>query len=98
MAGCVAAGGSRSQTSDYKSNPSKESPQMLIVSGGGQVRYVDLEGGFYGIVSASGKYEPINLPDQFKVNKKDIWFKAKIRTDMASVHMWGKIIEIIEIK
>jgi len=69
-----------------------------IISEQGQVRYVDLEGGFYGIVSGSGRYQPINLPAQFKVHKKDVTFKARLRPDVMTIHMWGKPIEIIDIK
>lgn len=90
MAGCVSPGSSSGKT------VSKAAGQ--IISGPGQVRYVELEGGFYGIVAPSGKYEPINLPTQFQVNKKDIVFKARLRPDVSTSHMWGKPVEILEIK
>ena len=35
----------------------------------GTVKYIDLEGGFYGIVDETGKeYLPLNLKDEFKVD------------------------------
>jgi hypothetical protein len=67
--------------------------------GTGRVRYIDLEGGFYGIVSDNGEnYDPLNLPDEFKQDYLNISFKAKILTNQSSYHMWGKIVYIIEIE
>jgi hypothetical protein len=41
--------------------------------------------------------EPINLPKEFAVNGLRVRVSAKIRDDMASINMYGMIIEIIEI-
>jgi len=70
-----------------------------IVEGKGTVVYVNLEGGFYGIIADNGKhYDPINLPSHFRRDGLRVWFKGKIRDDLGSFHMWGTIIELIEIK
>jgi hypothetical protein len=69
------------------------------VSGTGTVKYVDLEGGFYGIVSDDGKqYDPINLEQTYHEDGLRVRFQAKIRQDMASIHMWGTIIELTRIE
>ncbi|MCX7875677.1 MAG: hypothetical protein N2321_05835 [Melioribacteraceae bacterium] len=65
----------------------------------GTVKYISLEGGFYGIISENNeKFDPINLPNEFKKDGLKFLFSYKERNDLTSIHMWGKIIEIIEIK
>lgn len=65
----------------------------------GTVVHLDFEGGFWGIVSDDNQnLDPMNLPKEYCVSGKRIWFSYKEKTDMASFHMWGTIIEIIEIK
>lgn len=65
----------------------------------GTIKYVSLEGGFWGIVSDDNKnYDPINLPDDFKVDGKRIVFSFIERNDLVSFYMWGTIIELKEIK
>jgi hypothetical protein len=68
--------------------------QSLVVKTG-TVRYIGIEGGFFGIASDDGNhYDPINLGSQYKVDGLRIVFMARILSGMASVHMWGIIIEI----
>jgi hypothetical protein len=65
----------------------------------GEVVYLDFEGGFYGIISNDDKhYDPINLPEEFKVTGLEVFVIARIRDNYASFHMWGRIIEIRHIK
>lgn len=68
------------------------------VQGTGTVRYQSLEGGFYAIIGDDGKnYDPINLPEDLRKEGLRIRFRAKARPDMASVHMWGTIIELKQV-
>ena len=70
-----------------------------VISETGTVKYVDLEGGFYGIVGDDGTYyDPINLEKEFKLDGLRIYYKAKIYEDVFNAHMWGTPIEIIEIE
>ena len=56
-----------------------------IVEGNGTITYINLEGGFYGIVADDGEhYVPINLPSEFKVDGLRVRFKGKIRDDLVS--------------
>ena len=65
----------------------------------GTVKYISLEGGFYGIITDDGEsLDPLNLSKEYQVDGKRIQFKYIEKSDMASFHMWGTIIEIIEIK
>jgi len=70
-----------------------------IVVGTGEIQFIDLEGGFYGIVSDNGEhYDPINLPSEFEEDGLRVEFKLKILENQDSIHMWGAVVEILEIK
>lgn len=65
----------------------------------GTVKFIEFEGGFFGIITDDGaKYDPINLPNEFKVNGLRIEFNFNERKGGMSFHQWGTIIEITEIK
>jgi hypothetical protein len=83
------------------------SPSKDIVREIGTVTYMPLEGGFWAIVadppsptlSHGATYDPLGgLPAQFQQQGLRIWFEGRIRDDMASIHMYGRIIEIINIR
>lgn len=75
-----------------------ESENMKSISAIGTVKYISLEGGFFGITTDDNKnLDPLNLSKEFQVDGKRISFKYVEKKDMASFHMWGEIIEIIEI-
>jgi hypothetical protein len=63
----------------------------------GTVTYVDLEGGFFGIISVDGyQYFPINLDESLQEDGLEIEFLANIDEDYVDVYMWGLPIEIVE--
>ena len=77
--------------------------QMSIIEGTGTVKYIDLEGGFYGIISDTSFFgfkslDPINLPVKFQEDGLQVKFKARILWNQVSIHMWGLIVKIIEIE
>ena len=64
----------------------------------GIVVHRDLEGGFYAIDGDNGKrYDPINLPESFRKNGLRVKVTARRRTDVMSLHMYGSIIEVVNI-
>jgi len=72
-----------------------------MIDGTGTVKYLSFEGGFYGIVTDNNKFknlDPINLPLEFRKDGLRVRFKAKIRYDAASFHMWGIIVELLYIR
>jgi hypothetical protein len=70
-----------------------------IITLTGTITYIDLEGGFYGIIADSGdRYFPINLDQQYKVNKLKVHIKGKIRKDVITTTMWGTPLEILKIE
>jgi inhibitor of cysteine peptidase len=65
----------------------------------GIIKYIDLEGGFYGIITdKQEQYDPINLPEEFKQDNIRIEFKAIYVKNQSSIHIWGKLIYILEIE
>ena len=63
------------------------------------VRYIDLEGGFYGIITDKGeRHDPSNLHVDYQVDSLSIIYKYKILQNVGSIRMWGTPIEILEIR
>ncbi len=70
-----------------------------IIKAEGTVKFIDLEGGFFGIIADDGsKYKPVNLPERYQKDGLKVSFEGKFRTDLMGIYMWGKLIEIINIK
>ncbi len=70
-----------------------------IVVGAGEVQYIDLEGGFYGIIGDDGKYyDPINLPTKFQEDELKVSYVLKILENQTSIHVWGTVVKILEIE
>jgi len=69
------------------------------ISGTGTLQFITLEGGFYGIVADHGHhYDPINLGQELQEDGIRIRFKAEKRKDLASAHMWGDVVELVEVE
>lgn len=70
-----------------------------LVSGTGTVKFIELEGGFFGIVGDDGKnYDPLNLSKDFQQNGLRVRFEASLRPDIVTIRQWGTIIEITRIE
>jgi hypothetical protein len=80
------------------------SPPGSMIAATGTIRYVDLEGGFYGITVDKGvqygtvDFFPINLADQFKVNNSMVRFTGVPQRDVVTTSMWGIPIQIVEME
>lgn len=64
----------------------------------GIVRYLSFEGGFFGIAGDDGmNYDPINMPQEFKVDGLRVRFTANF-TDYISYHQWGYVVKLVSIE
>ena len=64
-----------------------------------KVKWISLEGGFYGLVAEDGsKFLPLNLPEEFREDGLKVKVRGKIRKDVATIYMWGTPLEIFEIE
>jgi heat shock protein HslJ len=67
-----------------------------LFSGWGTVRFIDLEGGFYGIVTSSGeRFIPDNLPRALLADGITIRFSGMIGNEEPGIAMWGRTIHLI---
>lgn len=65
----------------------------------GTVRYIDLEGGFFGIVAEDGShFLPMNLPEEYRVDNLCVAFTARKLDDVNTIYMWGTIVQILSIQ
>ena len=64
----------------------------------GTVQYIDLEGGFYGIIADDGMhYYPLNLPAEFALDGARVTFTAQ-QEDVATTAMWGIPVTILSME
>jgi hypothetical protein len=57
----------------------------------GEIVYMDLEGGFYGIISSEGtNYLPLDLSDEFRKDGLKVDVSGTIDQDVMTIQMWGK--------
>ncbi len=83
--GCMAAGG--------------EDRPADRISGNGTITYVDLEGGFYGIVADDGRrFLPVDLPAEYRQDDLRVRFVVDVLEDTASTQQWGTPVEIVELE
>lgn len=83
----------------YLSTSNEMKKGQNITMGTGNIEFLDLEGGFYGIISDDGEhYDPIDLTEEFRVHGLRIYFEAKILEDFGTIHMWGKPVSLLKIQ
>lgn len=76
----------------------KEGDTCRMIATNGTVAYIDLEGGFYGIVTDDGEhYLPLDLDEALAVDGMNVTFVARARDDVATIGEWGTPVEIIAI-
>lgn len=69
-----------------------------VISALGTVRYVDLEGGFYGIIADdSTRYNPTNLDSTYQEDGLRVRFRGQEVDSLMTIQMWGTPLEILEI-
>ena len=67
-------------------------------SGTGTVRYLDLEGGFYGIAGDDGeRYDVADLPEALRHDGLRVRYALQAVPRAMSTHMWGRIARVVEI-
>ena len=71
---------------------------LMPVSGTGTVSYIELEGGFFGIITDDGaKFLPLNLPDRYACDGTEVEFTAVIAHDTTTFAMWGVPVNLLSI-
>jgi len=77
----------------------QHSPQASLVAFEGTVRYISLEGGFYGIETDTGvRLNPVNLPEGLQRNGLGVRGKYVKAGDVAGIQMWGTPVEVYGVR
>jgi predicted small lipoprotein YifL len=64
----------------------------------GKITFKEIEGGFYAIEGNDGKkYDPINLPEDFRREGLSVRIVAEKKTGVMTARMYGTVIELLEI-
>lgn len=64
----------------------------------GKIVYLEMEGGFYGIVSSEGqKYLATNLPRMLQQTNLRVRGKAVLQANTLGIHQWGEYIQLLDI-
>ncbi len=64
----------------------------------GVVEFIAVEGGCWSIRSRDDVYEPLDLPEDMKIDGLVVEFEGEIRIDVASICQIGPIIDLKEIE
>ncbi|NQZ21687.1 MAG: hypothetical protein HRT53_06460 [Colwellia sp.] len=78
---------------------SSEQPGLKEVSFTATVKYIKVEGGFYGLLTKDGqRWLPMNLKNKFKQNGTVIKVVGHEINDMMTIQQWGKPFSITDIQ
>lgn len=76
---------------------SVDDPDAFVIDG--TVRFLSIEGGCWGIFGDDGvTYEPTGIPRDFLVDGLRVRAAVKLRNDLGSYCMIGRIVEVLDIK
>jgi hypothetical protein len=79
-------------------NPISNEADTAMISGTGTIRHMDIEGGFFGIVTDDSlNYDPGTLAPAFQKEGLRVKFQGR-PTNATSLRMWGKPIELKSIE
>jgi hypothetical protein len=82
-----------------RSEPNNENTTDTTIVGTGTIRYLDFEGGFFGIVSDDdAHYLPARIPQEYQQDGLRISFTIEPVEDQMSFHMWGILVELHKIE
>lgn len=77
-------------------NPSRPSAS---IQGTGTVHYIDISGGFYGILSDTGRhYDPLNLAPGYQRDGLRVRFEGEEIQGLVTIRMWGRPLRIHHIE
>lgn len=63
------------------------------------VRYIPLEGGFFGLVASDGsQYDPTNLGKEFQQDGLSVRATLRPLRGVVSYRMWGTIVEVVSME
>lgn len=105
LGGCATTDESGEPASPSSTEPSPEplveerAVRDSIRSGFGTIQYVNLEGGFYGLIDrdAGTRYAPGAIPDSLRIDGLRVEYEVRVR-DVMTIQMWGTPVEILHLE
>ena len=95
IAGCAAP----QQSNQGAQSDMQANKEQRGVPFSGTVTWIDLEGGFWGIVTDSGqKFLPRKLPEALRQDGLKVSGHYRLVKDMMTIQMWGRLIEIVDVQ
>ena len=93
----VASCGGRSATAPSRLVLGADIPGQITVDA--VVSYKSFEGGFYALDATDGRhFDPLNLPEAYQRDGLAVRFAGAVRSDLASYHMYGSIVQLTRIE
>jgi len=103
ISACAPSAVEHASTPEQKSEKiSKEKIPMIKAKQSWQevtVKYLNFEGGFYGLVSKSGdKFLPMNLPEKYKIDGTILRVKGQLNNNVMTIQQWGKPFKLLDME
>lgn len=96
LCGAVLIGGCTGSDGGGKPNTTANG---TAITGTGTVTYIDLEGGFYGIVADDGgHYLPLDLDEAFRQDGLKVRFTLEPAKDVMTIQQWGTPVKVVSIE
>ncbi|MFO8231922.1 MAG: hypothetical protein R6U20_04585 [Longimonas sp.] len=99
LGGCGSSAPDTTMPADPPTPSDEEGPNPEnLVSTTGTVTYVEMEGGFWAIITPdSTRYDPSgSLPDSLQTEGLEIRFRGEEKSSQPSIRMWGTPIDLLE--
>ncbi|QSZ66324.1 hypothetical protein RJ40_01815 [Methanofollis aquaemaris] len=97
FAGCTGTDGGE-ELNETPGGTVNETP-AAGVTGTGTITYIDLEGGFYGIVADDGaRYLPLDLDEAFQQDGLKVRFTLEPAEDVMTIQQWGRPVHVVSIE
>lgn len=94
--GAAKAPGTPTNAVDPAPTPTPGDSTLLTKTG--TVRWLDLEGGFWGIVGDdSTHYDPGTLDERFQHDGMRVRFDARVNESQMSTRQWGRLVTLVRI-
>jgi hypothetical protein len=69
-----------------------------VLASDATIRFVDIEGGCWALITSAGKYEPIDLPDEFRKDGLAVYVVARGAPDMGSICQMAPLVRLDTIR
>lgn len=87
------------ETVDETVNETMNETVTPAITGTGTVTYIDLEGGFYGIIGDDGaRYLPLDLEEAYQQDGLEVRFTLTPAEGMVTIQQWGMPVNVVSIE